>query len=283
MLDRLVLYARLLRVKHYIKNILIFVPLFFSTNQFDLHEIHCAGLGFIAFSLTASVIYIINDLKDVEKDRLHPVKRHRPIASGAIGEREAQTAAFVCLLLSFFVTLLGDMQGSILYLLLYLVLNIAYSSGLKDRPIVDIILLSSGFLIRILYGAYITDIEVSQWLYLTVLSGAVFLGLGKRRNELQRSSGEGRPVLKYYSRDFLNNNMYLFLSLTNIFYALWAVSKEEWAMMWTVPLVMVIFLQYSMRIEGESDGDPIEVISHDKLLLGLIAIYIFSTALILYA
>ena len=173
--------------------------------------------------------------------------------------------------------------------MLYLVLNIGYSCGMKNIPLVDVAILTSGFLIRILYGAVVTKISISNWLYLTVITFALYLSLGKRRNELQRiGGGETRKVLRFYNPEFLNRNMYMCLGLANAFYALWCMDDRTMqhygssSLILTIPVVLFITMRYSMDIEGNSDGDPVEVLIHDKSLLILCASYLIAMFLILY-
>ena len=187
---------KLLRVKHYIKNILVFVPLIFLGREINLNAVVNSIIGFIAFCLICSCIYIVNDARDVEKDRLHPTKCNRPMASGAISVKAGIIIAILCCLFSgFFVLYLffyRDVKSvSIFWLALYFILNLTYSFGLKNIPIVDIIILMSGFLIRILFGATIANTFVSTWLYLTVMSGAFYFALGKRRNEIVKTAVAG--------------------------------------------------------------------------------------------
>ncbi|MDM8235224.1 prenyltransferase, partial [[Ruminococcus] torques] len=161
---------------------------------------------------------------------------------------------------------------------------------LKNLPIVDISLLVAGFLIRIMYGAIVTKTDISNWLYLTVLAMAFYLALGKRRNELssQKRIGETRRVLKYYSHAFLNNTMYMCLTLANVFYALWSTDEKTMAsyghnyLVVTVPIVLIITMKYTMNIEGESDGDPVEVLLKDKTLLLLCLIYLSIMLVLIY-
>ena len=275
---------KLLRVKHYIKNILIFVPLFFSQQLLEPHKFIQACLGFVSFCLISSAVYVINDIQDTEKDRLHPTKRNRPLASGAISKLTAVTLAVICMIVSLGINVLAQSFYGTALVLLYFALNIAYSMGLKNKPLIDVAILTSGFLIRVIYGATITQISISGWLYFTVISGAFYLGLGKRRNELQKqgSTGTTRAVLKYYTYAFLDKNMYVCLGLTDVFYALWAMSKDNEQIIWTVPVIMLILMKYSLDIEGNSDGDPVEVILHDKALLMLCVIYAFFIIGILY-
>lgn len=283
-------YLKLMRVHHYLKNVLIFLPLVFSQNLFDLTLLKKTILGFFAFSILSSIVYIVNDIQDVEKDRKHPTKCKRPIASGAVSVKEAYILAVVIavigITLNYFacgVNLLG--WG---FVLLYVGLNFAYSMGLKNLPIIDITILVSGFLIRVLYGSAVTAIEVSNWLYLTVISMSFYLGLGKRRNELDAQGSKSRKVLKFYNHDFLDKNMYMCLGLTIVFYSLWCVDSttiERYSnsnIVWTVPLVMLICMKYSLNVEGNSDGDPVSVLLKDKILMGMVFLYVLIVLLIIY-
>ena len=281
-------YLKLMRPKHYIKNFLIFLPLLFSGKLLNLSNILITLGGVICFSLMASSIYIINDIKDKDKDRKHKTKCNRPIASGKISVKNAIIFMFILLILVTVLVIVMNLSIlSIGFLALYFILNLAYSLGLKNIPLIDIIILVSGFVIRVLFGASILSITVSNWLYLTVIAISFYLGLGKRRNEIMKTGSNTRKVLKYYTKEFLDKNMYMFLSMTIIFYSLWTtdvdiVSKSNNLLIWTVPLVIVICMRYSMNIEGESDGDPVEVIMHDKVIISLVFLYALSLITILY-
>lgn len=276
--------VKLLRVKHYIKNFLIFVPIFFSGHILDSNLLIKASYGFFAFSLISSSIYIINDIQDMEKDKLHPIKKNRPIASGMISIKKARVLAILLLIMSLFISIYSSNIYSIIFLLVYFVLNAAYSYGLKNRPLIDIAILASGFLIRLVYGAFLNDIVISSWLYMTVFSGSIYMGLGKRRNEIDKNNEKGstRLVLKYYNYDFLDKNMSIYMSLTIAFYSLWAVLFSHHLMIWSVPLMMFIIMKYSLNIETDSDGDPVNVLLHDKILLLLVLIYSLFISYVLY-
>lgn len=274
-------FFRLLRVKHYIKNFLIFIPLFFSGNLFNIAELKIAMLGWVTFSLLASSIYIINDLKDVEHDKRHQKKKHRPLASGVIKKSTAAATIVVLLLFVFLISYKFNNVNAQWCLLGYFVLNIAYSMGLKNRPIIDVIILASGFVIRVFYGGFITNIEISKWLYLVIVTGSLYMGLGKRRNELKREINT-REVLKSYNIPFLDKNMYVCVALANAFYALWTMEIADSSMTWTVPLFIIILMSYSLDTEMDSDGDPVEVILNDKVLMIAIAGYALLTYIILY-
>lgn len=282
-------YLKLMRVHHYIKNGLVFAALACSGQLFVWDKLSAGILGFAAFCMISSVVYIINDIRDVEKDRNHPTKCKRPIAAGNISVKSAWilaavlfTVAVMCNALTF------DISATTL-LALYLILNLAYSFGLKNIPIVDVTILVAGFLIRILYGALITEITISNWLYLTVIAVAFYFALGKRRNELKHlGDSETRQVLKSYPINFLDKNMGMCLTLANVFYALWSMDEKTMSfynndyLIFTVPIVLLITMKYSLDIEGESDGDPVEILLHDKVLLALCVIYLAIMLMILY-
>ena len=281
-------YLKLMRVHHYMKNILVFAALACSGMLFDGRKLTDCLLGFAAFCMISSVVYIINDIRDRDKDRHHPTKCNRPIASGAVSVHNAIILAAVLVILSALCNFLVYSLPSTLLLAAYLVLNLAYSFGLKKIPVVDVAILVSGFWIRVLYGAIITGIHVSDWLYLTVIALAFYLSLGKRRNELKNlKDGETREVLKSYPIAFLDKMMYLCLTLANVFYALWTmteqtVSKYGSYLVYTSPIILLITMKYSLDVEGESDGDPVEVLIHDKFLMVLVLFYLIAMLAILY-
>ena len=287
-------YLKLMRIHHYIKNLLIFVPLFFSRRFFETYSIIQVSIGFLAFSFLCSIVYIINDIQDVEKDRQHPVKCKRPLAAGKVSKKGA---AIFCVILFLLINGLGCIGqwklDVILVLMVYLIINILYScAGWKNIPVLDITILAMGFLLRILFGASVAGgIEVSNWLYLTVTSMAFWMGIGKRRNELRKqreNANHTRKVLQYYTYSFLDKNMYMCMALMIVFYSLWSVDSVTLAnlstnkLVWSVPLVIVIAMKYSMELEKEGEGDPVEVLLHDKVLLGLGGIFAVFLSICIY-
>lgn len=285
-MQKIKLYLKLMRIKHYIKNLLIFLPLIFSMQFYNIDNVIKTFISFIIFSFECSIVYIINDISDKEKDKKHPTKCNRPIASGKVTIKEA--CGLISLLIILIIVTSTLIKADIyIYaiLLFYLVLNIFYSEFLKNIPIVDIICLVIGFVLRIIFGASIINVEVSNWLYLTIISFSFYLALGKRRNELQ-SGPNAREVLKFYNKDFLDKNMYMFLSLMIVFYSMWCVDSSNIIkfgnnLIFTVPILMLIAMKYSLNIEGNSDGDPVEVLLSDKTLVLLVLIYIVIIGLII--
>lgn len=278
MIKKAIGILKLMRVKHYIKNGLIFLPLFFSMRLFDTSLLLRCLLGFAAFSFLSSVVYILNDARDVEKDRAHSKKCKRPIASGLISVPLALTVAGILLIASaVLLILLGNPFGAAIAAA-YLAVNIAYSFGLKNFPIVDIVLLVSGFVFRLIFGGVITDIPVSTWLFVTVICAAFYMGFGKRRGEILKEGNATREVNKKYPIEFLDQQMSIFMTLILVFYSLWCIMtpSESFAnpgFEWSVIPVILIFVRYSYNIRRESDGDPINVLLGDPMLIALTLIY----------
>ena len=275
---------RLCRPKHWIKNLLIFVPLVFSRKLLNRADFSITLTGWLAFGFVASAVYVFNDLCDMKNDRLHEIKKNRPLASGAVSPRAA--AVLSCSLLAIAFTINSVVRSGFQtsgLLLLYIGLNTVYSLKAKDIPLFDIAVLVSGFLIRLYYGAFLINAPVSPWLYLTVTTMAAYLGLGKRRNELQKRIRDCQDidgVLKKYSTAFLDKNMHMCLTLAVAFYALWSISPvpalpEEAAnhRIGTVPLVLLICMRYSLLIETKTYADPVDVLTSDKVLIFLVLSY----------
>lgn len=285
-------YLKLIRVKHWFKNCLIFLPLFFSINIFNKEYFFTCVLAFFVFCFSSSIVYVLNDLNDIESDKHHPIKKNRPLASGAISKRNAWiTIGVLGLIIIFEMFYFYNKQHNILIIiipLLYIILNILYSKALKNIPIIDVVILVSGFVFRVMYGGVVVDISVSKYLYLMIMFGAFYLGFGKRRNEIKKNGNKGRAVLEFYNKEFLDKNMYVCLALAIVSYTLWCVDPTTISrigndyVFWTIPILMVIFLLYSLDIEGNSHGDPIEVVLSDKKLIVTIIIYVIVMGGLLY-
>lgn len=275
-------YVKLLRIKHWIKNVLIFLPLI-GAYDFSPESIWKISLAFMAFSFMASFVYIMNDIVDIQKDRKHPRKKNRPIASGEISLTRATFISIFMIVLAiifnFFAT--GSLFNAALgILLLYLINNICYSFGMKNIPIVDVSLLTSGFVIRVYYGAFIVGTPVSSWLFLTVLSASLYMGFGKRRKEFN-SSEEVRPVLKYYNKRFIENFMNITLTLVIVFYSFWTMEQDNVFLYISIPMLIVIFMQYMLFMETGDEGDPVTVLFQHKSLMITALIYVIYMMVIM--
>ena len=277
-----------MRVHHYIKNLLVFAPLACSGELFNTSKFIDCLVCFIGFCAVSSIVYIINDIKDADKDRLHPQKSKRPIASGEVSIKRSILMIAILGIVSIFCNLYLKNVVNAIFMYGYLFLNVLYSHGLKNIPILDIAILVSGFLIRIVCGSLSTSIVISNWLYLTVMALAMYLSLGKRRNEVKSNGCNTREVLKYYSVGFLDKGMMMSITLTNVFYALWSVDSntinhyKNNYLLFTVPIVLFITLKYSMDVEEGTDGDPVEVLISDKILIAMCLLYFFVMFTVLY-
>jgi len=285
--------VRLMRPKHWLKNALVAFALIFG-RRFAFEDILIIVAGIAAFCLISSAVYILNDIFDVENDRKHEVKKNRPIAAGLVSVRFAWflmillflTAISVNIIVSIFTSAqnLSSQVGTVILLLVYFMLNLGYSAKLKHIPIVDVLILSSGFLIRIFYGAWMIGQPVSDWLYLTVLALSLYMGLGKRRNELvalDELAGETRKVLNLYTKEFLDKNMLVCLTLTIVFYSFWTLDLENNMLVWSVPMVLTIVMRYSLLTETKRFADPVDVLLNDKPLIILTLLYMGLVAVFL--
>ena len=271
-------YFRLLRVKNHIKNLLIFLPFFFSGEFLTLDGKYLLLIvGCIAFSCVSSVVYIINDIIDCEQDKLHPTKKFRPIASGDITVKKA--IVVLCLLLALAALLLiyiGNIGVSIV-LIAYLLLNILYSLVLKNVPILDIMVLSSFFLLRVYFGAFIVDVPVSIYLFLTVFSLASMMGANKRKKE-KLIADSCRKSLNKYTFEYLSSCSQLFMLLSIVFYSLWIISGTNHLInmviiQMSIILVIAILLYYQYVVDCKDEGNPVDVFFKNPMLMILAAGY----------
>jgi 4-hydroxybenzoate polyprenyltransferase len=271
---------RLLRPHQWIKNGFVFVGLLFGHAWHDPAKVTMALAAFAAFCLLASAVYVMNDLADREQDRLHPDKRHRPLASGAIGTGAAIALGLACLLggLALAFTVAGQAPW---IFVAYLLLNAAYSAGLKHVVILDVFLIAAGFMLRLLAGTVGIGIAPSHWLLLCGLMLTLFLGFAKRRAELgalMENSGGHRRVLEHYSEPMLEQFLTMTAVGTVVTYSLYTVSPETVAqhgttyLMATVPFVLYGVLRYLYLLHRHGGGgDPARELFRDGHLLAALA------------
>lgn len=278
-LPRLLLTA--MRPRQWLKNGLVFLPLIFSVGEawrptdpgLWLPLAAEAMLAALAFCLVSSAGYLVNDLRDVERDRHHPRKRLRPLASGALDTGVA-TAAVPVLLLGggALASLVGWRFGAVLAA--YALLTFLYSSVLKHVPTVDLFALALGFVLRAVAGGVAIDVRISPWLYLCTLLGALFIAITKRRHELA-SLGEGaaahRPILAHYSVPLLDQMTSVVTASTVMAYALYTVTApnlpSSGAMVSTVPFVLYGIFRYMYLVhQRDAGGSPEEVLLQDRSL-----------------
>ncbi|MCR5649037.1 MAG: decaprenyl-phosphate phosphoribosyltransferase [Oscillospiraceae bacterium] len=282
-------WIKLARPKHWIKNLLVFAALVFSGRLTEGAAVLRCLWAALLFCAASSAVYIFNDICDAPADALHEVKRARPIASGRI---KPASAGAVCAALTaaLIAAAFFAVKSPKLTLLLaaYIAMNVLYSLFLKRIPLLDVCILVAGFLLRLLCGGAVIDQPVSPWLYLTVMALSFFVGLGKRRNELRRLGARAenvRGVLRFYTPEFLDKNMYMCMGAAVVFYALWTVLGRpggDTHLVWTTPLALVICMKYSLTIERSDWADPVDVLIGDKVMLVLIVIFAVIIAAVLY-
>ena len=279
-------YIELLRIKHWLKNLLVFLPLFFSGNIFNKNLLIYNIVAFFIFSLASSIVYIINDICDINNDINHPLKKNRPLASGEVSLEDAIVILFFFLILvlsaSVYLYTIIDSIFVVLIPLVYIIINIYYSKGLKNIAIIDVLILVFGFVLRVMYGSVVVNIDTSNYLYLMIIFGSYFLSFGKRRGEVIKNSSKSRKVLSIYSKEFLDKNMYVAYTLSIVAYTLWCMSIDNNYVFLTIPIIMTIMQLYSLNVEKDSYGDPVDVILSDKLLLITGIVYVIIMILILY-
>ncbi len=279
-----------MRPKQWTKNLVVFLPLIFDGKLFVPELLLKTTVAFALFCLMSSTVYLINDLVDIEKDRQHPVKRHRPLAAGKLSPSVAIAAIVIFILVSLPLALWLD-GGFSLILFSYLGLNIAYSFYLKHLVIVDVLVLAAGFLLRVAGGVVVVDVErFSPWLYLVITLGALFLGFGKRRHELmllEEGAGSHRSILAEYTVPFLDQLIALVTSTLVIAYSLYTFSApnlpQNHTMMLTIPLVLYGLFRYLylIHVKGEG-GAPDELLFHDQPLLAAVGLWLVAVIAILY-
>ncbi|MDP2811832.1 MAG: decaprenyl-phosphate phosphoribosyltransferase [Rhodocyclaceae bacterium] len=287
----------LLRPHQWIKNGFVFVGLLFGhgwVGEDGERMAVLAVIAFAAFCLLSSAVYVMNDIVDREQDRLHPEKKHRPLASGAIGIEAAMALGAACLVGGLTLSVAMDaMSGGSLTAILgvYLLLNLAYSHGLKHVVVLDVFIIAAGFMLRLLAGTVGIGIEPSRWLLLCGLMLTLFLGFAKRRAELNAliaESGGHRRVLDHYTPAMLDQFITIAAAATVIGYSLYTVSPETEALHgtpWliaTVPFVLYGLLRYLFLLHRRGGGgDPARELLTDRHLLAAFLGWLALVALLL--
>jgi 4-hydroxybenzoate polyprenyltransferase len=273
-------YVRLIRIKHWVKDVFVFAPLIFSLNFYKPIYIGRTLIMVAAFCLAASSVYVFNDVADRERDRLHPKKKDRPIASGAVPVRSALILSAVLFLASVAVCAILGLP-SVLIVLTYIAMNVAYSLLLKKQTFIDVMVIATGFLLRVVAGAIAINVELSSWMLLTTFFLSLFLGFGKRRKEVTEGSTRHRAVFQDYTVELLNSLIIISASLTIITYSLYVVTSKAMIdlgrdkFIATIPFVVFGVFRYMFLIYRHNNGgDPAEVLLKDKVLLIDIALWV---------
>lgn len=285
-------YIQLIRPKDWAKNLFLFVPLFFAGMFFDTTKLLELFIGFICFSLVASAIYIMNDYRDIEDDKKHPVKKDRPLASGAVNKTTAVIIAVLFVIIGF--TAAWFLRDKFMFILgIYFLLNVGYSFGLKNIPILDIFIISIGFVLRIKGGSVISLIPLSEWLVIMVFLLALFLAFAKRRDDvlLKLSSGDDmRKAVKGYNLDFINTALSLICAVIVVAYFMYTMSPgvverlQTYRLYYTCIFVLAgIFRYLQLVFVQQNSQSPTKILYKDRFIQVTILLWILSFYLILYA
>ncbi|MEP6675434.1 MAG: decaprenyl-phosphate phosphoribosyltransferase [Ferruginibacter sp.] len=284
-------YIKLIRPKDWAKNLFMFVPVFFAEKIFDLATVLPVLAGFACFSFVASSIYIINDYRDIEDDKKHPKKCNRPLASGAVSKT---SGIIICILL--FVaglTCAYFIRDKFLFVLgIYFLLNIGYSFGLKNIPILDIIIIAIGFVLRVKAGAVIAKIGLSEWLTIMVFLLALFMAIAKRRDDvlIKLSSGtDMRKAVKGYNLDFINTAISLICAIIIVSYFMYTMSPEITLRLKTTRLYYTclfvlagVFRYLQLIFVQQNSQSPTKILYKDRFIQITILLWIVSFYIILY-
>jgi 4-hydroxybenzoate polyprenyltransferase len=299
-----------MRPRQWIKNLALFAGITFSGQLFDVDALYKVGIAFLSFCFLSSSTYIINDILDINKDKLHPFKRMRPLASGKVTHTEA---IILCIVLLTCSLLMANGLGSIFLLIaiVYILLQISYSLVIKGVVIFDIFFIASGYILRVLAGGEIVDYHISVWLLLTTVSLSLFLAVGKRRSELTllRNRTESKIIeirksLSHYSENLLDAYTAIFATTAIFFYTMFTflehprgmrISLEfllpeflpyylqrKWLMITIIPVIYGI-MRYMQDIYEKSEGEsPDRILLADKALLASVLTWVIMVILIIY-
>lgn len=280
-----------LRPQQWIKNFFIFAPLIFSQNIFNLPLLAKSIAAFGIFCILSGSLYVFNDLRDIEEDKLHPVKSQRPLASGRL--RKAP-AVFSFILLSLIALVSAFFLNEVFFLVVlsYFLLQTLYSLWLKHVIILDVFIIAAGFFIRVISGGFVIEVNISVWLLLCTIFLSLFIALSKRRHELvllEDNAGNHRPILREYSLYLLDQMIAVMTASTIIAYCLYTISEETVTkfgtsnLLFTTPFVLYGILRYLYLIHQKSGGgSPEALVLKDRPLLINVFLWIASAVLIIY-
>lgn len=264
--SKLISYGILLRPKHWVKNTFVLTPLLFTGEFISVGSILEALVAMLQFCLVSSAAYIVNDLHDIEEDRMHPLKsKQRPLASRQVSMFEA----FVLLVFLFTLLALGALiQPDVSKVILsYFILSLAYTFVLKNQPVVDIFIIAVGFVLRVYGGAVALSVPLSSWMFITTLCLGLYLASIKRRQELLQRGASGRLVLKYYTISLTSRYAEMAATGALIFYSMFVITVRP-EMIITIPIVLFGFFRYWYMVESLGHGEsPTDALLSDIPLL----------------
>lgn len=282
---------KLIRVHQWTKNLFVFAPLFFSGQFLQKEKFILSAFGFLCFCLAASSIYIVNDLFDAEKDKLHPTKKNRPIASGKISKPFAIALLLIFISAAFGVSFYISIE-LFTVIAVYFVLNLFYSFGLKQISLVDVFIVSIGFVLRVAAGGVLTDIPVSHWLYIMTFLLALFIALAKRRDDvliLNQTGSEMRKSVKGYNLEFISSTISILCATLIVSYLLYITSPEVVARfegkhpyISTIFVILGVLRYLQITLVQENSGSPSKILLKDLFLQIVLVLWVLFFITIIY-
>ncbi|NMS90836.1 decaprenyl-phosphate phosphoribosyltransferase [Clostridioides difficile] len=277
-------YIKLMRIKQYIKNFFVFSALIFSNNILNTNLLLKTFIAFVCFCIISSSVYALNDAIDMDKDKKHPKKRNRPVASGRISKRNANILFVILALISISLSIVVNLRLTII-LVLYLINNILYSLKLKNIILLDVFSISLGFILRVYAGCVAINVSLSNWIILCTFFLSLYLAFGKRKKEivtLRDDAIEHRKILEDYDIENLNQMMVVMLSSTIVCYALYSTSNPEKPhMIFTTIFVVYGVLRYNYIINTTNEGNPTDIVLKDSALKINVILWIITCLIIL--
>lgn len=284
-------YLKLIRIQQWIKNLFLFAPAFFGAKILDVDNVSLIP-GFIAFCFISSAVYVINDYRDIEADRAHPSKKNRPLAAGTI----SKTTAFILFLgllissIGISIALSPIFTGIILF---YFLLNVGYSFGLKNIPILETFIVSTGFLLRVIAGAIISNSPLSHWIIIMVFLLALFLILAKRRDDLVIYLNTGtaaRKSIMGYNLEFIDACLTMLSAVIIVCYITYCVSphtisnfNNEYLYGTTIFVIAGIMRYMKMTLMDQKSGSPVKALYTDRFIIITLLLWIVSFFIIIYS
>lgn len=264
-----------MRCYQWVKNLFVFLPMFFAFQLEDFSLYLLAFFAFVGISFVASSIYIINDWCDVEEDRLHPQKKNRPLAAGLVTKKEAGVLLAILLIAGFsiYIFLLGSLAAALLAI--YLFMNLGYSLKLKQIPILDVTIVAVGFVLRLLIGGVATGIALSQWIVIMTFLLALLLALGKRRDDvliLEKTGHKARKSIDGYNLNFADASIIMMSGIIVVAYIMYTISPEVVErngenLYFTALFVVLGILRYlQLLLVDEKSGNPTKIFLKDRAL-----------------
>jgi 4-hydroxybenzoate polyprenyltransferase len=282
---------KLIRVHQWTKNLFVFAPLFFSGMFLNLIKLQEATLGFFSFSLAASSIYILNDLFDIEKDKLHPTKKNRPLAAGSIAKSSAIIILILFLTASLSISFIIN-KGLFTVICIYIILNIFYSLGLKQISLIDVFIVAIGFVLRVAAGGVLTGIQVTHWLYIMTFLLALFIALAKRRDDvliLNDTGSEMRKSVKGYNLEFISSSISILCAVLVVSYLIYITSPEvvtrfngKHPYISTIFVILGVLRYLQITVVEQKSGSPSKIVLKDIFLQIVLILWVLFFVTIIY-